>query len=142
MMNELVDALSPGSHRGLHQGWTQTSLYLLLIHFTNHHTTSHVFEPVYIHILFRGPKQGTGVSHSQNRKKIRRGFGKNAGEWTGRVEIRKRFLAVSVAYMTIYWPAPGFKGRTPKLCVLTRWDFNFCIHSSALKGLVIAEIHY
>ena len=32
---------------------------------------------------------GTGVSHSQRRKKILRGFGKNAGEWTGRVEISK-----------------------------------------------------
>ena len=32
---------------------------------------------------------GTGVSHSQCRKKIRRGFGKNAGEQTRRVEINK-----------------------------------------------------
>ena len=45
---------------------------------------------------------GTGVSHSQRRKKIRRGFGKNAGEWTGRVGIRKKFLAMSVACMAIY----------------------------------------
>ena len=31
---------------------------------------------------------GTGVSHSQHRKKLGRGFGKqNAGEWNGRVEI-------------------------------------------------------
>ena len=29
--------------------------------------------------------------------------------------------------MAIYWPTPGYKGRTFKLCVLTRWDFNFCI---------------
>ena len=33
--------------------------------------------------------KGTDVSHSQHRKKIGRGFGKNAGEWTGRVEISK-----------------------------------------------------
>ena len=26
------------------------------------------------------------------------------------------------------------KGRTFKLCVLTRWDFNFCIRSSPLRG--------
>ena len=32
---------------------------------------------------------GTSVSHSQHSKKIGRGFGKNAGEWTGRVEISK-----------------------------------------------------
>ena len=34
--------------------------------------------------------------------------------------------------MAIYWPTPGLKGRTFKLCVLTRWDFNFCIRSSPL----------
>ena len=38
-----VGALSPVNHKGLHQGWTQTSLYLQVIHFTSHHTTSHVF---------------------------------------------------------------------------------------------------
>ena len=32
---------------------------------------------------------GTLASHSQHRKKIGRGFGKNADEWTGRVEISK-----------------------------------------------------
>ena len=32
---------------------------------------------------------GTGVSHSQQEKQIGRGFGKNAGEWTGRIEISK-----------------------------------------------------
>ena len=37
--------------------------------------------------------------------------------------------------MVIYWPTPGLKGRTFKLCVLTRGDFNFCIHSSPLRGL-------
>ena len=34
--------------------------------------------------------KGTGVSHSQRRKKIGRGFGKNAGEWTGSVETSKK----------------------------------------------------
>ena len=37
--------------------------------------------------------------------------------------------------MAIYWPTPGFKGRTFKLCVLTRWDFNFCVRSFPLRGL-------
>ena len=32
---------------------------------------------------------GTGVSYSQHRKTIGKGFGKNAGEWTRRVEISK-----------------------------------------------------
>ena len=36
--------------------------------------------------------------------------------------------------MAIYWPTPGYKRRTFKLCVLTRCDFNFCIRSSPLRG--------
>ena len=32
---------------------------------------------------------GTGVSHSQHRKKLGKFFWKNADEWTGRVEISK-----------------------------------------------------
>ena len=36
-------ALSPVNHKGLRQGWTQTSLYLQVIHSTSHHTTSYVF---------------------------------------------------------------------------------------------------
>ena len=36
--------------------------------------------------------------------------------------------------MAIYRHTPGFKGRTFKLCVLTRWDFNFCARSSPLRG--------
>ena len=49
-------------------------------------------------------------------EKIGRGFWKHAGEWTGRVEINKKSLAVSIACMAIYWPTPGFKGRTFKHC--------------------------
>ena len=36
--------------------------------------------------------------------------------------------------MAIYWLTPGFKGRTFKLCVHTRWDFNFCVRSTPLRG--------
>ena len=42
-------------------------------------------------------------------------------------------MAVSVACMAIYTTL-GFKGRTFKLCVLTRWDLNFCVRSSPLRG--------
>ena len=35
--------------------------------------------------------------------------------------------------MAIYWPTASFKGRTFKLCVLNRWDFNFCVRSSPLR---------
>ena len=38
---------------------------------------------------------GTGVSHGQHRKKSGRGFGINAGEWTGRVERSKEEIPVS-----------------------------------------------
>ena len=37
--------------------------------------------------------------------------------------------------MAIYWLTPGFNGRTFKLRVLTRWDFNFCVRSSPLRGV-------
>ena len=37
-----------------------------------------------------------------NTGKIGTGFGKNAGEWTGSVEISKKSLAVSVACIAIY----------------------------------------
>ena len=40
---QLVGALSQVNHKGLHQDGTQTSLCLQVIHFTSHHTKSHVF---------------------------------------------------------------------------------------------------
>ena len=52
---------------------------------------------------------------------------------------RKIFLAVSVACMAIYWPTQGFKGRTFKLCVLNRGDFNFCVRSSPQRGRIISN---
>ena len=51
------------------------------------------------------------------------------------IDKEKKSLAVSVACMAIYCPTPGFKGRTFKLRVLTRWDFNFCVRSSLLRGV-------
>ena len=52
-------------------------------------------------ILFCGPAQELALA-TANTGKVGRGFGKNAGEWTGRVEMRKKSLAVSVAGMAIY----------------------------------------
>ena len=60
----------------------------------------------------------------------------------GRNKQGKNSLAVSVAYMALYWPTPGFKGKTFKLCVLTRWDFNFCVRSSPLRGTNSAWCSY
>ena len=86
-VSKLVGALSPVNHKGLHQGCTQTSLDLQVIHFTSHHTTSHVFfcwffiaylysagaQHGNLHlagwpILFCRPTQEPWVSHSQHRK--------------------------------------------------------------------------
>ena len=76
---------SPVNHKGLHLGWTQTSIYLQNIHFTSNHTTSHVFW-AYSHsagtqqgklhlagwpILFCGPTQEPCVSHTQHRSQER-----------------------------------------------------------------------
>ena len=45
---------------------------------------------------------GTGVSHSQCRKKTGRGLGKNADEWTARVEISKEEICGSKCSMYGY----------------------------------------
>ena len=45
---------------------------------------------------------GTGNSHSQHRKKIGRGFRKNAGEWAGGVEIIKEEIPGSKRSMYGY----------------------------------------
>ena len=37
--------------------------------------------------------------------------------------------------MAVYWPIPGFKGRTFKLCVFNRRDFNFCVRSFQLRDV-------
>ena len=42
-INTKLAALSPVSHKVLHHGWTQTSSYLQVIHFTSHYTTSYSF---------------------------------------------------------------------------------------------------
>ena len=48
-----------------------------------------------------------------NTGKIGRGFGKNAGEWTGRLEISKEEIPGSKRSMYGYiLPIPGFKGGT------------------------------
>ena len=86
---ELAGTLSPVKHRGLHQGWTQTSLYLQFIYFTSHHTTSRVFFSLFIfrghstrepasgrvYFICCGPTKELCVSHSQHRKNRER-FGK------------------------------------------------------------------
>ena len=65
-----------------------------------------VFQPIYIpRALNMGTCMQQGdlfYSAGQHRKKIGRGFGKNAGEWTGRVEISKEELPGSKRSMYSY----------------------------------------
>ena len=89
IVSSLVGAFSPVNHKGLLQGWTQTSIYLQVIHFTSNHTSSHVFwaylysagtqygnlHPAGWPILFCRPTQEP-MSATANTGKIRRGFGK------------------------------------------------------------------
>ena len=80
---------------------------------------------------------GAVVSHSQYRKKSEEVLEKmqvNGPE--GYKLARKNSLAVGVACMAIYRPAPGFKGRTFTLWVLNSWVFNFCVRSTPLDELV------
>ena len=123
--------------------------------FSGHYTTSHVFflaclysadtqhgslHPTGWPILFCGPTQEPCISHSQQRRNRER-FWKKC-RWMDRNGRYKqgRNLAFSVACLAIYWPTLGFKGRTFELFVLTRWDFNFCVRSSPLRGAVNLNI--
>ena len=83
--------------------------------FICHHTTGHVFW-AYLYsagtqhgnlhsagwpILFCGPTQEPCVNHSQHRRN-QESFWKNAGEWTGRVEISKEEIPGSKRSMYGY----------------------------------------
>ena len=68
-----------------------------------------------------------------NTGEIGRGFRKNAGEWTGRAEISKEEIHGSKRCMY------GYILTYPKLYrenlqALNRWDFNFCVRTSPLRG--------
>ena len=76
-----------------------------------------------------------------NTGELGRDFVKNAGEWTGGVEKNKEEIPGSKRSMYGYiLTYSGFKGRTFKLCVLTKWDFNFCVRSSTLRGMVSSTL--
>ena len=92
-----------------------------------------LFEPIYIpRALYTGMpvilRAYTGIMHvlaTANIRKIGRGFGKNEGERTGRSEIRKTSLAVSVACMAIYGHVTETRSRiqsfpnSPAVCTIT-----------------------
>ena len=51
-------------------------------------------------------------------------------------------LAVKGLMMIMMIMTPGFKGRTFKLCVLTRRDFNFCVRSSHCGVMMMRRRRY
>ena len=69
------------------------SFFFSLVIFRGHSTREPASSRVTYFIL--RAYTGNGVSHSQHRKKIGRGFGKNASEWTGKVEISKEEIPSS-----------------------------------------------
>ena len=109
---------------------------------------THVLEAVYIFrghstrepassrvtYFIMGPTQTPSLA-TANTGKTRVRFGKNAGEWTERVEISKEEIPGSKRNMYGYTdPLQALKGRTFKFCVLNGCDFNFCVRSSARQG--------
>ena len=144
-----VGAFGAVNHKGLHQGWTQTSLYLQVIHKSFYHKscfwaylystgTQHGnLHPTGWPILFCGPTQEPVIATADTEKKLGEVWKKC--RWMDRKgrnkQRRNKSLAVSVACMAIYWPTLGFKGRTFKLCILNRWDLNFCIRSFPPRDL-------
>ena len=74
-----------------------------------------IFEPIYIpralntgtcirqsHLFYSAGLHRNHVSATANTGEIGRGFGKNAGEWTGRVEISKEEIPGSKRSMYGY----------------------------------------
>ena len=59
------------------------------------------------------------LATASTQEKLGRSFGKNAGEWTGRVEISKEEIPGSKRSM--HGNIPTYSRL--KLCVLIRWDF-------------------
>ena len=60
--------------------------------------------PLYYYYFILRVYTGTGVSHSPHRKKLGKVFEKNAGDWTGRVEISKDEIPGSKRSMYGYIP--------------------------------------
>ena len=86
-------------------------------------------------MLFCGPTWEP-VLAAANTGKAQERFWKNASEWTRKVEInREKIPGSRLTCMAIYLPARGLKGRTFELWVLNRWDLNFCVFFSQLRGI-------
>ena len=114
--SKLVGALSSINHEGYIRA--EHKLHSISKSFISQVIIPQVmfFEPIYMpwalstgtclrqgNLFYSAGLHRNHVLATTNTGKIGRGFGKNAGEWTGRIEIvRKKSLAVSVACMAIY----------------------------------------
>ena len=109
-----------------------------------------VFEPIYIpralntgtciwqdDLLYSAGLCRNHVLATDNTEEIRGGFGKNAAEWTGRVEISKEDIPGSNRSTDLL---QALKGERLSSGVLTRWDFNFCVRSFPTAGLLHIEV--
>ena len=88
-------------------------------------TITHVLEPIFTFLTQHGnlcpagwPIYSVGLPRNWykpqlTQEKLGRGFGKHAGEWTGRIEISKEEIPGGKCsrYGYIYWPTSGFKGE-------------------------------
>ena len=84
-----------------------------------------------------------GLHRNQlTQENLRKLWEKNAGEWTGRVEISKEEIPGSKCnvYGYTHWPTPGFKRRISKLCVPNRWDLisaSAAPHCRSHTGIIL-----
>ena len=78
-----------------------------------------------LHQLSATMNRGNRCQSQPTQEKLGRSLGKmqvNVPEWYKLA--RKKSLAVGVACMAIYWPAPGLKGGIFENQVFNRWDLK------------------
>ena len=98
-------------------------------------------------ILFCGPTQEPVLATANTGKKSREILEKKY-RWMDQKGRNKeeKSLTVSVACMAIFWPTPGFKGKTFKLSVLTRWDLISAsavpLRDTAIEASSLLEYDY
>ena len=106
-------------------------LYSAGTHYQNMHRLSVTTRRVTYFILRAHMR--AGVSHRQHRKTLEK-FWKNAGEWTGMVEISKGEIPGSRRRMHDYIrTCSRLSRRTIELWLANRWVFNFCVRSTPLR---------
>ena len=101
-------------------------MFLSLFIFRGHSTREPASSRVSYSILMA--YSGTGASHSQRREK--------SVEILAKMQVNGLEERNMYGYILTY---SSFEGRTFKICVLTRWDLNFCVRTSPLRGVSAAS---